>query len=185
MTRSAEQAATAPVAAEPAAAGPAADLPPAGLPAVDPPAVDPLAVEAQVCLAMSAAARALVAFYRPLLEPLGLTHPQYLAMLALWQHGDLTLKALAGLLHLEPATTSPLVRRLEALGLVERARDGADERALAIRLTDAGRAMRGRAVGIPAAMVDGLRLDLGQVAQVREAAQLLLAACEDAETRRV
>lgn len=148
------------------------------------PAVDPLAVEAQVCLAMSAAARALVAFYRPLLEPLGLTHPQYLAMLALWQHGDLSLKALAGLLHLEPATASPLVRRLEALGLVERARSGADERALAIRLTDAGRALRDRAVGIPAAMVEGLRLDLGQVAQVREAAQLLLAACEDAETRR-
>jgi DNA-binding MarR family transcriptional regulator len=147
------------------------------------PAVDPLAVEAQVCLAMSAAARALVAFYRPLLEPLGLTHPQYLAMLALWQHGDLSLKALAGLLHLEPATASPLVRRLEALGLVERARSGADERALAIRLTDAGRALRDRAVGIPAAMVEGLRLDLGQVAQVREAAQLLLAACEDAEAR--
>jgi len=146
-------------------------------------AVDPLAVEAQVCLAMSAAARALVAFYRPLLEPLGLTHPQYLAMLALWQHGDLSLKALAGLLHLEPATASPLVRRLEALGLVERARSGADERALAIRLTDAGRALRERAVGIPAAMVEGLRLDLGQVTQVREAAQLLLAACEDAEAR--
>jgi DNA-binding MarR family transcriptional regulator len=145
---------------------------------------DPLAVEAQVCLAMSAASRALVAFYRPLLEPLGLTHPQYLAMLALWQHGDLTLKALAGLLHLEPATASPLVRRLEALGLVSRSRDGADERALAIRLTDEGRAMRERVVGIPAAMAEGLRLDVDQVAQVREAAQLLLAACEDAEARR-
>ncbi|NHT16585.1 MarR family transcriptional regulator [Cellulomonas sp. IC4_254] len=157
---------------------------PVPAPGPDAPATDPLAVEAQVCLAMSAAARALVGFYRPLLEPLGLTHPQYLAMLALWQHGDLTLKALAGLLHLEPATTSPLVRRLEALGLVERARDGADERALAIRLTDAGRALRERAVGIPAAMVEGLRLDLGQVAQVRKAAQLLLAACEDAEARR-
>ncbi len=151
--------------------------------AADGPA-DPLALEAQVCLSVSAASRALVAFYRPVLEPLGLTHPQYLAMLALWQHGDLTLKALAALLHLEPATTSPLVRRLEALGLVERARDGADERALAIRLTDDGRTLRERAVGIPAAMVDGLRLDLGQVAQVREAAQLLLAACEDAEARR-
>ncbi len=147
-------------------------------------AADPLAVEAQVCLAMSAASRALVAYYRPLLEPLGLTHPQYLAMLALWQHGDLTLKALAGHLHLEPATTSPLVRRLEALGLVSRARSGDDERALAIRLTDRGRAMREQAVGIPAAMLDGLRLDLDQVAQVRAAAQLLLGACEAAEARR-
>jgi DNA-binding MarR family transcriptional regulator len=146
--------------------------------------VDPLAVEAQVCLTVSAASRALVAFYRPLLEPLGLTHPQYLAMLALWQHGDLTLKALAELLHLEPATTSPLVRRLEALGLVTRQRDGADERALAIRVTDEGRAMRERAVGIPAAMLEGLRLDLDQVAQVRAAAQLLLQACDDAGSRR-
>jgi len=147
-------------------------------------AAGPLAVEAQVCLAMSAAARALVAFYRPLLEPLGLTHPQYLAMLALWQHGDLSLKGLAALLHLEPATTSPLVRRLETLGLVTRGRSGGDERALAIRLTGAGRALRERAVGIPAAMADGLRLDADQVAQVRRAAELLLDACEDAEARR-
>jgi DNA-binding MarR family transcriptional regulator len=152
--------------------------------AVDPLAVDPLAVEAQVCLAVSAASRALVAFYKPLLEPLGLTHPQYLAMLALWQHGDLSLKALAELLHLEPATTSPLVRRLEALGLVVRDRSGTDERALSIRVTERGRAMREQAVGIPASMLAGLRLDLDQVAQVREAAHLLLAACESAGSRR-
>ncbi|WP_454051345.1 MarR family winged helix-turn-helix transcriptional regulator [Cellulomonas sp. Marseille-Q8402] len=141
---------------------------------------DPLAVEAQVCLTVSAASRALVAFYRPLLEPLGLTHPQYLAMLALWQHGDLTLKALAELLHLEPATTSPLVRRLEVLGLVTRTRSGADERALAIRVTDAGAALRAQAVGIPASMLEGLALDADQVAQIRAAAELLLSACDRA-----
>lgn len=144
-------------------------------------APDPLAVEAQVCLAMSAASRALVGFYRPLLEPLGLTHPQYLAMLALWQHGDLTLKALAGLLHLEPATTSPLVRRLEQLGYVVRGRSDGDERALAIRVTPAGRGLRDRAVGIPAAMLDGLGLDRAEVTRVREAAELLLAACARAQ----
>lgn len=148
-----------------------ADAPAPGDPA------DPLAVEAQVCLAVSAASRALVAFYRPLLEPLGLTHPQYLAMLALWQHGDLTLKALAALLHLEPATASPLVRRLAAAGLVTRERDGGDERALAIRLTDEGRALRARAVGIPGAMVAGLGLDPDEVARIRAAADLLLRAC--------
>ncbi|WP_233571880.1 MarR family winged helix-turn-helix transcriptional regulator [Cellulomonas triticagri] len=148
--------------------------PPAAPTPVDP---DPLALEAQVCLSVSAASRALVAFYRPLLEPLGLTHPQYLAMLALWQHGDLTLKALAELLHLEPATASPLVRRLEALGLVERGRSADDDRALAIRLTDAGRALRARAEGIPAAMVAGLGLDLAEVAAIRDAADLLLRAC--------
>nr|WP_147573134.1 MarR family transcriptional regulator [Cellulomonas massiliensis] len=129
---------------------------------------------------MSAAARSLVAFYRPLLEPLGLTHPQYLAMLALWQHGPLALRELADLLHLEPGTTSPLVRRLEALGLVERARSRDDERALAIRLTDAGRALRAQAEGIPAAMVGRLGLRVEEVQRVRESAELLLAACERA-----
>lgn len=150
----------------------------------DAPATDPLAVEAQVCLAMSAAARALVAFYRPLLEPLGLTHPQYLAMLAVWQHGELSLKELAALLHLEPATASPLVRRLESLGLLARDRGGGDERALAIRATPEGAALRERAVGIPGAMLDGLGLEPAEVADIRRAAEVLLAACEAGERSR-
>lgn len=143
---------------------------------------DPLALEAQVCLAMSAAARSLVAFYRPLLEPLGLTHPQYLAMLALWQHGPLSLRELADLLHLEPGTASPLVRRLATLGLVGRTRSADDERALEIRLTDAGRAMRAQAQGIPATMVERLGLPLEDVQRIREAAELLLAACAGTTT---
>lgn len=137
---------------------------------------DPLAVEAQVCLTVSAAARSLVAFYRPLLEPLGLTHPQYLAMLALWQYGPLGLKDVAALLHLEAATTSPLVKRLEAMGLVRRERDPHDERALLIALTDEGRAMRAQAVGIPASMVDGLGLERDEIEQIRAAAELLYVA---------
>jgi len=140
------------------------------------PQPDPLAVEAQVCLTMSAAARSLVAFYRPLLEPLGLTHPQYLAMLALWQYGALSLKDIATLLHLEPATTSPLVKRLEAMDLVRRERDPHDERALLIALTDKGRAMRAQAVGIPASMVEGLGLDRDEIEQIRAAAELLYVA---------
>lgn len=142
---------------------------------------DPLAVEAQLCLAVSAAARGLVAFYRPLLEPLGLTHPQYLAMLALWQHGDLALKELAALLHLEPPTTSPIVKRLEAMGLVTRRRTDADERLLAISLTPAGRALRERAVGIPAAMVAGLGLTIDDVDRIRVSVDALLAATDAAE----
>jgi MarR family transcriptional regulator, organic hydroperoxide resistance regulator len=138
--------------------------------------LDPLAVEAQLCLAVSAASRAIVAFYRPLLEPLGLTHPQYMAMLALWQHGDLSLKELAALLHLEPPTTSPIVKRLEAMGLVTRRRSADDERVLAITLTDQGRAMREQAVGIPAAMVEGLGLTLDDIQRIREAVDTLVEA---------
>jgi DNA-binding MarR family transcriptional regulator len=138
---------------------------------------DPLAVEAQVCLTVSAAARSLVAFYRPLLEPLGLTHPQYLAMLALWQYGPISLTELSGHLHLEPATTSPLVRRLEAMGLLRRERDGADERALLLVLTDAGRDLRSLAVPIPATMVERLALEPAEIEQIRRAAELLVAAC--------
>jgi MarR family transcriptional regulator, organic hydroperoxide resistance regulator len=137
---------------------------------------DPLAVEAQVCLTVSAAARSLVAYYRPLLEPLGLTHPQYLAMLALWQYGGLSLKELAALLHLEAATASPLVKRLEAMALVRRDRDPDDERALLIVLTDAGRDLRAQAVGIPASMVDGLGLERAEIEQIRAAAELLYVA---------
>ena len=145
---------------------------------------DPLAVEAQVCLTMSAAARSLVAFYKPLLAPLGLTHPQYLAMLALWQYGPISLVELAGHLHLEPATASPLVRRLEAMGLLRRERDTADERALVLVLTDAGRQMRSKAVDIPATMVERLALDPAQIEQIRQSAQLLVAACAAASVAR-
>jgi len=143
-------------------------------------ATDPLAVEAQLCLAVSAAARALVSLYRPLLEPLGLTHPQYLAMLALWQHGELSLKQLASHLELEPATTSPLVKRLEALGLVSRGRGSADERLLVITLTDRGRAMREDAVGIPSAMLDDLQMTRETLDGIRASVDLLLTASKRA-----
>lgn len=143
-------------------------------------APDPLALEAQVCLALSAAARALVGTYRTLLEPLGLTHPQYLAMLALWQDGPQSLARLADRLHLEPATASPLVRRLETRGLVTRRTDERDERALVIALTPEGVALRERAVEIPGQMLERLGLDLADVERVRDSAQLMLDACERA-----
>lgn len=143
-------------------------------------APDPLALEAQVCLALSAAARALVGTYRTLLEPLGLTHPQYLAMLALWQDGPQSLARLADRLHLEPATASPLVRRLETRGLVTRRTDERDERALVIALTPDGVALRERAVEIPGQMLERLGLDLADVERVRDSAQLMLDACERA-----
>jgi DNA-binding transcriptional ArsR family regulator len=84
-------------------------------------------------------ARNVIGLYRPLLQPMGLTHPQYLVMLALWEKSPSSLTELAGRLSLEPATLSPLVKRLEAVGYVTRARDAKDERALAVTLTEEGR----------------------------------------------
>src|SRR4051812_45030431 len=98
-------------------------------------------------------------------------------MLALWQYGPISLTQLSGHLHLEPATTSPLVRRLEALGLLRRERDPADERALLLVLTDAGRELRSLAVPIPATMVERLALEPAQIETIRSAAELLVAAC--------
>ena len=103
---------------------------------------DLLALERQVCFALSVAARNVVAVYRPVLEPLGLTHPQYLVMLALWQHGSLSVKELSQLLQLDPGTLSPLLKRLESAGLLRRERNPEDQRNLALTLTDAGQALR-------------------------------------------
>jgi len=130
---------------------------------------DALALERQVCFALSVAARNVVGVYRPFLEPMGLTHPQYLVMLALWQHGTLSVKDLSGLLQLDPGTLSPLVKRLEAAGYVTRNRDPRDERSLAIALTVAGRALRERAEKIPAGIVDRLGMDLAELTALQEA----------------
>jgi DNA-binding MarR family transcriptional regulator len=129
---------------------------------------DALALERQVCFALSVAARNVVAVYRPFLEPMGLTHPQYLVMLALWQHGSLSVKDLSGLLQLDPGTLSPLVKRLEAAGLVRRDRDPRDERALAIALTEQGRELRTRAEQIPPGILARLDMDLAELTSLRE-----------------
>ncbi len=107
--------------------------------------VDPLALERQVCFALAITNRAVLAIYRPLLEPLGLTHPQYLVMLALWdQHRSdkngrpLSVKEIASSLQLDSATLSPMLKRLEALGLITRTRSASDERAMDVELTRGG-----------------------------------------------
>lgn len=110
---------------------------------------DPLTLENQVCFALVTAARNIVSIYRPVLEPLGLTHPQYLVMLALWERSPRTLGALAAELAMEPATLSPLVKRLETQGRVGRTRRTDDERVLDIALTDEGRALRESALAVP------------------------------------
>lgn len=137
--------------------------------------IDPLALEQQVCFALAVTNRAVLAVYRPLLEPLGLTHPQYLVMLALWDHrktadgGDppLTVKQIAVALQLDSATLSPMLKRLEALGLITRTRSRTDERSTDIALTDAGTALRERALDIPPAVVARLGVELPELEELR------------------
>jgi DNA-binding MarR family transcriptional regulator len=129
---------------------------------------DPLALEQQVCFALAVAARNVIAVYRPLLEPMGLTHPQYLVMLALWQHEPLSVRELGRLLQLDPGTLSPLLKRLEAAGYVRRERSEHDERVLAVTLTEAGRRLRRRAERIPPAVVDMLGMEIEELQALRE-----------------
>ncbi|MFJ4225790.1 MarR family winged helix-turn-helix transcriptional regulator [Microbacterium sp. NPDC089695] len=133
-----------------------------------PTADDLLRLENQLCFAVVTAARNVVAIYRPILEPLGLTHPQYLVMLALWERAPRPLNDLAADLALDPATASPLVKRLEADGLVARQRSARDERRLDITLTDAGRALRERALDVPRQVMASVGMDLDEIAALRD-----------------
>jgi len=117
---------------------------------------DLLKLDQQVCFALAVAARNVIGLYRPVLDPLGLTHPQYLVMLALWERSPLTVREIGRLLSLEPATLSPLLKRLEAAGLVRRDRHPDDERALAITLTPRGRRLREQALDVPPQIVERL-----------------------------
>ncbi|WP_084530716.1 MarR family winged helix-turn-helix transcriptional regulator [Nocardia miyunensis] len=117
---------------------------------------DPLRLDRQVCFALALANRAVLGIYRPLLEPMGLTHPQYLVMLALWGEAPLSVKEIGELVQLDSPTLSPLLKRLESAGYISRRRDTHNERALVIDLTAAGRALRTRAEQIPPAVVERL-----------------------------
>lgn len=137
---------------------------------------DPLALENQVCFGLAVAARSVIALYRPVLEPLNLTHPQYLVMLALWEREPRSVKDLSDALLLEPATLSPLLKRLEANGYVERRRNTADERALEVTLTSAGRTLRAEAEKIPPQIVERLGLPMDDIVGLRESLQAIIAA---------
>lgn len=143
--------------------------------AAEPTDVNPLALEQQVCFALAVASRSVIGVYRPVLERLGLTHPQYLVMLALWERSPLSVSDVARLLQLDLATASPLIKRLEALGLVDRRRDPADERTLRVTLTDAGRDLRTEALKVPATVMDRLDLTLADVQALHAALTPLIA----------
>jgi DNA-binding MarR family transcriptional regulator len=140
------------------------------------PASDPLALERQVCFALAAASRTVIGLYRPVLEPLGLTHPQYLVMLALWERSPRTVRDIGEALSLEPATLSPLLKRLEAIGYLTRQRKADDERALDVQLTDRGREVRTLAEKVPEQIVARLGMPVNELEDIRESLMRLLAA---------
>jgi len=128
-----------------------------------------LKLENQLCFAVVTAARNVVSIYRPILEPLGLTHPQYLVMLAVWEESPRTLGELADELAMEPATLSPIIKRLEAQGRITRTRRASDERVLEIGLTEAGRALRAEALAVPQRIMAATDMNADEVARLRDA----------------
>ena len=138
---------------------------------------DMLALENQVCFALAVATRKVIAAYRPLLEPMGLTHPQYLVMLALWEHSPRKLVDLSRALALEPATLSPLLKRLETSGHITRAR-GADERTLDVALTASGRELRDQALTVPPRVAAMLEMTAVELDALRDVLNRVIAAAD-------
>lgn len=137
---------------------------------------DLLELDQQVCFALAVASRNVVALYRPILEPLGLTHPQYLVMLALWGTSPLTVTELGRRLSLEPATLSPLLKRLEAVGLLTRERRPSDQRALEVALTPRGRALRQQALDVPPQVIERLGMSVPELQSLHAALTRVIAA---------
>ncbi|MCW2608427.1 MAG: putative transcriptional regulator [Frankiales bacterium] len=139
---------------------------------------DPLALDRQVCFALAVASRSVIGLYRPLLEPLKLTHPQYLVLLALWERAPRSAKDISTSLRLDPATLSPLLKRLEVLGYISRQRSTTDERMLVVELTESGRALRGEAEKIPPAIVARLGMDVSDLLELHAALTEVIAAAD-------
>ncbi len=139
---------------------------------------DLLQLDRQVCFALAVASRSVIGVYRPILEPLGLTHPQYLVMLALWEQSPLRFRDLADSLRLDPATLSPLVKRLESLDLIARQPVADDERTFALVPTAAGQALRERALDVPPAVIARLGLPLDRLEALRDELTAIIAAVD-------
>lgn len=126
-----------------------------------------LPVPQMLCFALYSATHAMQHAYQPLLDDLGLTYPQYLVLSALWDIDDQTVGQIARTLHLESNTLTPLLKRLEAMGHLTRARDTSDERQVRIRLTDAGRALQTRAAHIPGCILEKSGLSLPELTDLQ------------------
>jgi DNA-binding MarR family transcriptional regulator len=140
---------------------------------------DDLLLERQLCFALTVASRSVVGAYKPVLERMGLTHPQYLVMLCLWESSPRSVRDISEALAQEPATISPLLRRLETAGLITRRRVEGNERALAVALTPAGAALRQEATSVPGTMMAKLGLTRKQVEELHRTMMDLIAATAD------
>lgn len=141
--------------------------------------MNPLALDEQLCFPFYAISREITRRYRPLLEPLGLTYPQYLVMLVVWEEEGQSLKAIGERLHLDSGTLTPLLKKLEAADLLRRFRKPEDERHIQIFLTDAGRALRTRAESVPLDLVRTLDVDEEDLQVVKAALNRLVMKMSD------
>ncbi|QJY46288.1 MarR family winged helix-turn-helix transcriptional regulator [Pseudonocardia broussonetiae] len=124
-------------------------------------------LDEQLCFSLYAASRAMIGCYRPQLDAIGLTYPQYLVMIVLWEREEATVTAIGSALQLETGTLSPLLKRLEAAGFVARRRQESDERSVLVSLSDAGRALRERVPDIQRRVVQATGMSHDQIAELR------------------
>jgi DNA-binding MarR family transcriptional regulator len=134
-----------------------------------------LKLDDQLCFALYAASRAVIGRYRPVLDELGLTYPQYLVMMVLWEHGAVPVKEVGAALQLDYGTLTPLIKRLEAAGLVRRERRVDDERTVQVIPTEQGMRLRERASAVPAVMLDAMGLSEDEMAQIKSLLRRLTA----------
>ncbi len=144
------------------------------------PTSDWLRLDQQICFSLNAASRAFGGLYRVVLKDLGLTYPQYLVLLVLWEHGELPVKKLGEHLRLDSGTLSPLLKRLETAGLVRRERSARDERSVEVRLTEEGTALRERALEVPRRIAAATGFDIDEVRELRERLDRLTTALDTA-----
>ncbi|MFD4367190.1 MarR family winged helix-turn-helix transcriptional regulator [Rhodococcus sp. NPDC058521] len=139
-----------------------------------------LELDRQVCFALYSASRATTGTYRAMLDRLGVTYPQYLVLLVLWEEDGIGVRDIGGRLHLDSGTLSPLLKRLESLELVERRRVGSDERRVHIHLTKSGSELRERATDIPAAIAEATGLSSSEMTFLRDVLNRVTASLRDA-----
>ncbi len=146
---------------------------------------DNLDLESQFCFALYSTTLALGKVYAPILAGLGLTYPQYLVMLVLWQEDGLTVRALGEQLHLNSGTLTPMLKRMEQAGLVRRSRDKKDERLVRTELTAAGRGLQAQALRIPCAIAEATGVPMERLAEIKDELQGIRRALETDEAAAV